>query len=58
MTNYYTANTGKKPKDFLSNALEASSWINCSPHEWAWTQEQQEDMAASLSTSHADNEDQ
>ncbi len=48
MTKYYTYSTGKKPPEFLRNGLDASSYINCSQHEWEWTQEQQEDMAASV----------
>lgn len=26
-------------------ALHAAIWITCSPHEWVWTQRQQEKMA-------------
>lgn len=50
---YYTYNTGKSPEIFLKNALEASVWIQASTHEWAWTQEQREDMAAAVQYLHS-----
>ena len=35
-------------KDIVKSGYSVASWIGCSPHEWVWTQKDQECMAKTI----------